>query len=891
MIKSKQWIINIYALLIAVIGVAVSGDLYSRFSASPESITLVLLALTLTFTLTLAALAAFILNFHRPEGMENAVRVISSSPWLGRLTWVFLLLFYEGFQDILFLYANLDPVLYGRFLLSKFSLLLGLTLVSGLSVVLLMILGWKEIIKNWGKAVKEPGFWIPLLILVSLFIWIAITGNGFRGPAPNQGYFQPLTAPLIGIQVLLVGLAFFGLIRGAEWLKKKIPAGSGRLEKDWLEKKIPAWSDRLESDWLILLVIWAAAFLLWMNVPLSSDYMIDVPRPPNFEVYLNSDAMYYEHQAQRLLVGEGLSPITEHPMYSLFLTGLHALDGDQYTGILPLQVAVLSLIPVFIYRLTALMGTRNAGGLAAVLYIILERNNLLLKSFITGPDVKTLMTELPALLALLCFMLFSLFWLRDPQRERLPALAAGGFLGLASLIRMELLVLTPVFLLAGTLILRKQVRKWGIAVAPFLVGLILILTPWVIRNWQVTGVQYIDKYYVIRARWQSFEDIFKPDEEGLQKAPVSPSQTGEDDDGNSWSRMSDDFFGDNFQNHFANSVSQLFLFLPSNHQPLLTVGSVINFPWETGGNLQGGVPYFSTAPYLKRYARSLPYWWYDWEGGLAPRSVLPLLISLSLVSAGVYLMGRDSSRQTGYLILVVFTYITVYAFFGSSGGRFMLLVNWIPLVFFSAGLEGLARRFRILEEGKERPGWIKGEWRVWSSQKPHALWLGTLILVFVAISLQMIEIVLPPRYTEETLDQVRENLLDRAQTSDQQGDRIQQILRGSQPLVYGKALFPRYFPAGEEMADDRQNTIPPSTFSRLEFYLVGMKNIWVVIPLEESLPLPQGSEVIIKGTWQDQVWEDGQLVSGWYLKADEVIVLGSGEEGAAPYLISAQGNE
>ncbi len=203
----------------------------------------------------------------------------------------------------------------------------------------------------------------------------------------------------------------------------------------------------------------------------------------------------------------------------------------------------------------------------------------------------------------------------------------------------------------------------------------------------------------------------------------------------------------------------------------------------------------------------------------------------------------------------------------------------------------LGRRFRILEEGKERQDLIKGKWRVWSSQKPHALWLGTLILVLAAISLPVIEIVLPPLYTEETLDQVRENILDRVQPVDQQGAGIQQILRGSQPLVYGKALFPRYFPAGEEMTDDRQNTIPPSTFSRLEFYLVGMKNIWVVIPLEESLPLPQGSEVIIKGTWQDQVWEDGQLVSGWYLKADEVIVLDSGEEGAAPYLISAQRNE
>jgi len=872
--KSKQWMINIYALLTAVIGVAVSGDLYGRLSASPENITLFLLALTLTLTLTLAALAAFILNFHRPEEMENAVRVISSPPWLGRLTWVLLLLFYEGFQDILFLHANLDPVLYGRFLLSKFSLLLGLTLVSGLSAVLLMILGWNEIIKNWGKTVKKPGFWIPLLILVSFFIWIAITGNGFRGPAPNQGYFQPLTAPLIGIQVLLVCLAFFGLIRGAEWLKKKIPA----------------WSGLLESDWLILLVIWAAAYLLWMEVPLSSDYMIDVPRPPNFEVYLNSDAMYYDHQAQRLLVGEGLSPNTEHPMYSFFLTGLHVLDGDQYTGILPLQVAVLSLIPVLIYRLTALMGTRNAGGLAAVLYIILERNNLLMMDIISGPNVKSLMTELPALLALLCFMLFSFFWLRDPQRERLPALAAGGFLGLASLIRMELLVLTPVFLLAGMLILRKQVRKWWIAVAPFLVGLILMLTPWVIRNWQVTGVQYIDKYEIVRARWQSIEDIFKPDEGGLQETPVPTSQTGEDDGGNPGFGMSDDFFGEDFQNHFANSVTQLFLFLPSSHQPLLTAENVFDFSRKTGGiSLDGDV--FFSAPYLKRYARSLPYWWYDWEGGLTPRSVLPLLISLSLVSAGIYLVGRDSSRQAGYLILVVFTYITAYAFFGSSGGRYTLLVNWIPLVFFSAGLEGLARRFKILLEGKERPGWIKGEWRVWSSQKPPTIWLGTLILVLVAISLPVIEIVLPPRYTEETLGQVRENLLDRAQPVDQQGTGIQQILRGSQPLVYGKALYPRYFPAGEEMTDDRQNTIPPSTFSRLEFYLVGMKNIWVVIPLEESLPLPQGSEVIIKGTWQDQVWEDGQLVSGWYLKADEVIVLGSGKEGSAPYLISAQGNE
>jgi len=854
-------ILQFYLVLASILGVITAGDLYHRALSSGSAFLWFILGFTVVFILGCAGLIV-ILN-QNSSMLEDGLYDLLSGPRLWWLMALFSVLVVECIQDILFLHADLKPVLYGRYevlLLENISLIFSVLAFSVLSLIYLI--GLRVFQEN--SSISLPGikwnFLIPFFLILSFWVWNLISGFGFKNHAGASGFFQPVGAPLVGLQIVVVMFVWILLSRVWRWLADRYTGGS-------------SWA---ATRWLIPVVIWACAFVLWMDIPLQPNYFVDAPRPPNYEMYPLSDSITYETEAHRVINGEGFSEMPYHPFYNLFLGGLHTMAGDQYTDIIWLEVAVLSLIPVLLFGIFRRAGLQNAGMLISALFILRERNNLLLMDSVSGSNVKFLMTEPLALLVSLSFVYFCLVWLDGSRDGIRAALLAGGAAGLASLIRVELLVLIPVFLAAGIAI-RTQGLFWLRGIVPFLVGAGLIIFPWVLRNYQHTGVPFIDKYDETRERYRYLVNFFDGSTTPEYRAEGRQSgDEGRTDEINpSTTDRSDIFSKHKFANHLTNNLSQLFLFLPSNHQPILTMGSFVELPHAAGkaGFSEKGI--FSDV-YVTRYVKSLPYHWFNWDGGLVSRSIFPVLLSTVLLSLGLERLWDKKRSLLVLLLLFMGIYIAGYSAYGSSGARYIQVVDWISLSFYGLGLSTILGNFHLLPSGGESGLDLSGKTAGIPDYRNIKRAAAVLLLVGIGAALPLSESFIPARFTERKLEQVIQGL-DVNQTG---VDRLRQLREGNLPpayrTAYGKAIYPRYFPAGERMEDDRFGEIPDFRVSRIEFILVGTQNTWVTIPLAEPVSLPHGSEVVVVGTYQPGRAVQGDPIFGPHLEA-EVLLL-SGEE-------------
>ena len=399
----KKNIVRLNLICSAAVSLVAAGDIYSRLSQTSGFLGLGFFGLDLFFlTLLLSTLlgstVVLVLSYRYSDLISRIMDLVLRKPGYSVLFIFFTLILIETGQDYLFLKAEILPNLYVRytiFLASYISLLWWGFFLSLANLITLITTGWEKIAQTRFRVFIKSRYLIPLALLTLVFIVIGLTDYGFNRSTAGKGYFLPTNAPLTGMQVFLILASLLAVRSCCSWLK---------------ERQVK-FSSLLQKEWIILLGLWILTYFLWMNVPLESNYYIDIPRPPNFEFSLNSDSFYYDLMSQRLLVGEGFIDFPAHPMYIWFLTILHAVGGDSYLSIIWLQVAILSLIPVMLYKLVNTIHSRFAGLITALLFIIRERNSLLLMGEITVSSAKMLMTELLTVLCLLSFLYLMAKWL------------------------------------------------------------------------------------------------------------------------------------------------------------------------------------------------------------------------------------------------------------------------------------------------------------------------------------------------------------------------------------------------------------------------------------------------------------------------------------------------
>ncbi len=697
--------------------------------------------------------------------------------------------------------------------------------------------------------------WVGLFLGGLLLTAGAITwcGCGYRRSSAEAGYFRLTGYPLLGYQAaaaLLVVILFSWLLFRQRKRGKAVGTPRG-------------WRMDLGLSLLVL----AASQLAWQGLPVEPNAFIDIPRPPNQEVVPALDGIFYDRAAQHLLsVGElqsypdgsRLEPVARRPLLTLFYGGLHGLFGPGYQDILPAQIAVFGLFPVLVYLFSKELVNRPTGLLVSGLMILRQRNGILLGGEVTGGNLQMILSDFPAAIGFLLALFLALLWLKNqPDRPLLPLLAGGG-IGAAMLIRQEVMVLIPAVLLTG-LVMRWKHPGWWLRGAAWLgLGVLLVTGPWMIRNYQKTGQVYLEAPWNFGLVRQTLRRLDRgggqsrgtplPGSSGQGLSPALGAGTS-GPGGLLAPRFQErgeglEVLGD----HLSSSLTQSVLYLPS--RPLmLDINYLTRAPLGDLERTYGGVWYG-----LEEYVRLTPYWRPDWEGRAPRSSWTPIGVLLLLIAGGLTAAREKRGRLLLLPSLAFLGHISAYTLVRYSGGRFLLPVDWIPALFYSAGLIQLAG----LLLGEKLGNWLadenaeaKGEERTSRPRcQPVVLALAAAGCLLLGLSPLAAERWMPDRYPPRVLENRVKTLLEHPASplSAVEQQALEALLASGGAAEVGRALYPRHFEPGEEVIP----TVEVYWENHTAFYLSGTKLVYVVLPMEAAPEeFPHFSEVVVFGRWMD----------------------------------------
>ncbi len=823
---------------------------------SPLRLMVTILTLLLFLLFFLLSFESWVKKQQSKLRLEKALRFIRQASNGTVLLAIFTALF------LFFAYAlSLMPDIvepYARGILSRLEpFILWFAGLSGQSSLALFATLAKDDLIRW--RLNNKPFYLSLLAVATFMgIWAYVVHTSYGRESQITGWYE-MGAPVLDTQVFLAWVASMCFAAFLGYLSTKHMKALNRV-----------FSSPRRLDIAITFMLWLITVVVWWQTPLEPNWFVSEPRYPNFSYYPNSDARAYDTSAQTALIGEGYrffkSDVVRRPLLALFFSLLHLVAGQTYKKVVFFQILVLALFPALVYLITAQLHHRLSGLLASLFILLREMNSIYLGSFITTSHAKLLMADLPSAVTVALFFLLVILWFKDLENNHTLALVSGGALGMAALIRPETLVF--LFVVALFLFIRllaqKAYRLWISHLLLFTLGIGLMLSPWIYRNWAKTGKVFLDsptifrlELLIIRYRpaepLQTIEETTPAPESGAFPTPTPSTTRPETDlEGIVQSEMKNviAYIRENsgeilsfIAAHYANSQLQTLLVLPTTFRGLEEFVSFLGHK---------SVPrLIEECCSLLSYIRELPYW-RKWDGSFLSRSTLPLVFTSILIAWGISQTWKKY-RITSIMPIVLSTsYLMLNALFRNSGGRYILPVDWVMVVYYSIGLMDLSVKgmhalfkrnclytitslFVDVKEGKTAPAPSH-------RSKRYLVALGCLA---VGAFVPVFETLIPPRYTQESAGQMLQALLASPVVSEEQRAQINLFLGQGGQIHAGRALYPRAYPAnvGEPGTN---NPFGPWPYPRLAFQLIGPFEEEFSLPITKKPPaFPHASDVLV----------------------------------------------
>jgi hypothetical protein len=781
------------------------------------------------------------LNQRLRRGIKNwiitfcLVFILAGIYWLTVLSWESIFVVAPPRQGIdIPIHINHMGVSFDRieFHLQRFLPIIYFVIGLGIQTIIFLA-GIHSDWHNWKKRISRNGFY-PIFWVYGFFLilWGGLSWGSTQLEPDHNGYsWHAVGAPILDRDVLLVFVIGIVLI-GIGAAGKELNLGSKFLANTKSAKR-----DR-NVDLVIGLLIWLIAAGFWLSLPTEANWFTYEPRLPNYEFYPNSDALKYDITGQNLILGSKMlfSGFVMHkPLYSAFLALLHTIAGPDFEKISLIQSAIFAVFPALVFLLTKRLHSRLAGIITALLMIFREVNSIELTSRITVSHSRLLMTETPAVIGIILIIWMVFVWIEEPHKKILQTVFIGGVIGVLIQIRNEMLFLLPVILLFTFLMYYRFPKYWLKSSALLVAGVFLFVLPWQIRILHFTGspVWMTRRADAILTRFQN-EPAVSPELQQESFTPETESRAGP---------------LQYIPSHFIHNQKQAFLIFPGAYR---FIDSLIGYAFH-GNSLRLWNQCCSAENYLDRL---YDFWsWQKWDGSVHRESMAAILITLFFISVGIVKSRDKLGALALFPLLIVFAFYLLLSGFRMSGGRRVQVVDWIWIMYFSIGLSQLAIWvFQFLFSAKV-PTWLIGTQKgsndyfsarqtLTSPNNPPLRWksifsVGLVTLIFGAM-VPIIEQIIPPRYTEETL-QAQINTVLMLDTS----EILSEFLDNGGVAQQGKALYPRYYAAGESEENDdiiRQ-------FGNLRFYLAGPISQEIVLPLTDihQLEFPNYRDVLVIG--------------------------------------------
>ena len=316
--------------------------------------------------------------------------------------------------------------------------------------------------------------------------------EGLRETASNLSEHKRAILSVLSLLVcgiLFVEITGLGkTVESALWNKNGIPLQSIQLISSlvifYLLWKTGFFSRiGISKRLLNFFLIWAVSAVIWSLAPKADHFFAPGPYAPNNAFYPYSDALNYDFAAQTALLGwrYNMNRTLLKPTLAFISFLSHLVTGNDNDLSMMAMSALYAVLPAIIYLFGSAIGGNACGWLAAAFSLIKEWNALQTRTVLTIHS-RLFMSEFltQILLALYCYALFR--WLKKDKKESLYAIIAGGTVVLGFFTRYNFAAFLPAGLLLVIIAYRKNFLRLLKTVLLFCLAAALTASPLLYRD-------------------------------------------------------------------------------------------------------------------------------------------------------------------------------------------------------------------------------------------------------------------------------------------------------------------------------------------------------------------------------------------------------------------------
>ena len=707
---------------------------------------------------------------------------------------------------------------------------LGLLFFSLIFLGLVFLIGFQR------KNDEHRFFLFTLLIIVVVWVFMVLTRVGLQ---PDQAYWN-----VAGVPVMWVSLA--GIILMILIIHQLVTRITDKTK--WK----PNPKIRILLEVLLVLSIWMAAALLWINTPYSNSYFLVGPLAPDGHYWPKSDAQLMDLGGQYLIIGGKLETpyFTEKPYYALFLGLLHFLFGQSYQTISNIQILILALFPVLLYFLGKQLSGKLFGIALAFFAIIKEATAILFTFKISVSNSRLLLTEFPSALLLVLVTILIFNWLYKKDRGLSLPLLAGAMMGVASFVRSNNLVVLFVLLVFLLIWGLKELKIRYAQILVFTLGVAMVILPWTIYNQISYGKDPIT-WKVQSALETRFDDssIESRDEapETLPGIPPAPLPEATE-------------LPENTQSGVQKPVSPLHASsAPADENIYTSRASIILGHFLNNQVKALFVLPFQVYPASPTVLLNQEYWNepVTWSGKMPAEHIAAFAVNLVFIALGLS-FAYKKFKIAGLVPLVVqMAYYLSNALVRTSGSRYLLAADWVSYLYFLLGIWVVLRKIKLLPSFSSEQG-INRE------PSPVLFWALLAFCTIIGLSLPVLNTAFPTLYHNEGKAEVYQRLpMDKIEA--EVGITPSQMLafynKPNTVFLYGREIYPAYL----------ENDLGPVD-KGLRFTLLTPDKYEIIIPygIELTENLPAGEDMIALGCRIDG---GDQILTylSYFVQSDQVI--------------------
>ena len=618
--------------------------------------------------------------------------------------------------------------------------------------------------------------------------------------------------------------------------------------------------------WAIFIGIWIISAILWIREPIQFNHFNPGPYPPNQQHYPNSDAQYYDLSAQRALLGQDQYSI-DKPLYSALLLAYHLLAGQDFNLMIQIQTALFAIFPALLFLLGTRLHHPYSGLLAALLANFRVINAIAAQMWIwKTSSPKLMMTEFPTAILLLLLTLTLIGWFSSKRNRLNYAIASGGILALATLMRHNNWAFLPMIIIFSLIALWNHKKIWVKTVLAFILFIFVSSAPMLVYNKIHTG----QSFTFLSALYGSIinERIDPISQTGtVDNQEASSQESNQENENGETNNTQSTPYTINLDSDF--DPGRIFKIGGTNSQPGSAVGKTdfifINPVLDsmtrhffhnlvsTGLSLPVS-PSFDSLSYFLKESSFMQLWDIEWDGKLPIISWVMLVLNLCLVVIALA-FSWQKWRWVGLTpFAIMMTYYAGNAVATTSGGRYLIPVDWAFYFYYGMGII-LVLMFvadKIFTNNSSTvPEYNISE--ISSEQTTFQLKTGLPIaaLFFAIVFLAALGLNgFQQKYPDYTTAEILQNLVLDQPNVDQSAMQlyVKAVQNGELMAIHGSLLYPQYldYQQDEDYEVDTQNW--ENDYPSLIFTVLSNGRDFISGRLRmDSAPqvLPDGAEAIV----------------------------------------------